>query len=79
MTEGELYAAMMKIRRGFSELRALCAGRHRLTSEGLPGRDFVMTIPVRPDDSDIVLHEALKAGEMTIEYALERLKFEEGK
>lgn len=63
LTMGEAADYNRRIKRGFAELWALCAGRFRHTSSGERGRDFTMTIPVQDTDSDVVLADALKAAE----------------
>lgn len=68
MTENEIVALEVRVAKGFQELRALCAGRYRLTGGTHPsqGRDWTMTIPAQDSDSDVVLYDALKVGEELI-------------
>jgi len=64
MTEQEINAMRLRVAKGYAELRALCAGRFRMTADGAQrGRDWTMTIPVQETDSDVVLYEALKVAD----------------
>lgn len=69
LSVNEIAELNRRIQRGYAELRALCAGRLRETTHGERGRDWTMTIPVRDDDSDIVLYSALRAADELLERA----------
>lgn len=63
MTEAELAAIEARAKAAHDEIRRLCVGEGRIY-EGergrVIGRRFTMSIPVRADDSDVLLHAPIQ-------------------